>query len=129
MEVEPIDTGEGVTDDQEAEMAVTKKETGTPGAATVGSSEEGRPFICGVVEGFYNRPWTQNQRVDLYKKLNTFGLNAYLYGESVKFTTVYVLHTNVIYLCKSEKSTLCIRKVTFRSSASGILLIASVKRC
>ena len=41
---------------------------------------EARPFICGVVEGFYNRPWNQGQRVDLYKKLNTFGLNAYLYA-------------------------------------------------
>ena len=94
MEVEPIDTGEGVTDDQEAEMAVTKKETGTsPGAAAIGSSEEGRPFICGVVEGFYNRPWTQNQRVDLYKKLNTFGLNAYLYGESVIYCLPYMYYT------------------------------------
>ena len=41
---------------------------------------EARPFICGVVEGFYSRPWNQGQRVDLYKKLNTFGLNAYLYA-------------------------------------------------
>ena len=41
---------------------------------------EERPFICGVVEGFYNRPWNQGQRVDLYQKLNTFGLNAYLYA-------------------------------------------------
>ena len=41
---------------------------------------EERPFICGVVEGFYNRPWNQSQRVDLYQKLNTFGLNAYLYA-------------------------------------------------
>ena len=41
---------------------------------------ETRPFICGVVEGFYNRPWNQGQRVDLYKKLNQFGLNAYLYA-------------------------------------------------
>ena len=41
---------------------------------------ESNPFICGVVEGFYNRPWNQGQRVDLYKKLNAFGLNAYLYA-------------------------------------------------
>ena len=41
---------------------------------------EARPFLCGVVEGFYNRPWNQGQRVDLYKKLNTFGLNVYLYA-------------------------------------------------
>ena len=41
---------------------------------------ESQAFICGVVEGFYNKPWNQGQRVDLYKKLNTFGLNAYLYA-------------------------------------------------
>ena len=41
---------------------------------------EFNPFIRGVVEGFYNRPWNQGQRVDLYKKLNAFGLNAYLYA-------------------------------------------------
>jgi len=75
MEVEPIEPS--------PDAAVINATNGS-GAAAIDTAnsgvEEGRPFLCGVVEGFYNRPWTQNQRVDLYKKLNTFGLNAYLYA-------------------------------------------------
>ena len=83
MEVEPNDSGEvasaaATVAQQEPDSSVTDRKKVSE------SSEEGRPFICGVVEGFYNRPWTQNQRVDLYKKLNTFGLNAYLYGKPCK---------------------------------------------
>ena len=26
-------------------------------------------FLCGVVEGFYGRPWTTEQRKDLFTKL------------------------------------------------------------
>lgn len=25
-------------------------------------------FICGVIEGFYGRPWTTEQRKDLFRK-------------------------------------------------------------
>ena len=38
-------------------------------------------FWSGVIEGFYNRPWTKVQRLDLFKKLHKFGLNSYLYGK------------------------------------------------
>lgn len=27
-----------------------------------------REFICGVIEGFYGRPWTTEQRKDLFRK-------------------------------------------------------------
>merc|ERR1719430_1120869 len=37
-------------------------------------------FICGVIEGFYNRPWSRNQRLDLFIKLGKWGLNSYLYA-------------------------------------------------
>eukprot|EP00092_Neocalanus_flemingeri_P029017 GFUD01031502.1.p1 GENE.GFUD01031502.1~~GFUD01031502.1.p1 ORF type:complete len:664 (+),score=180.97 GFUD01031502.1:119-2110(+) len=37
-------------------------------------------FFTGVIEGFYNRPWTKEQRLDLFKKLKKFGLNSYLYA-------------------------------------------------
>ncbi len=36
--------------------------------------------ICGVVEGFYGRPWRPQQRQELYATLNALGLNAYLYA-------------------------------------------------
>ena len=37
-------------------------------------------FMCGVVEGFYSKPWSQDQRLDLYDKMKTFGLNTYVYA-------------------------------------------------
>nr|CDS30716.1 bifunctional protein NCOAT [Hymenolepis microstoma] len=37
-------------------------------------------FFCGVVEGFYGRPWTYSQRRELFKRMQSMGLNAYLYA-------------------------------------------------
>ncbi|XP_072935838.1 protein O-GlcNAcase [Epargyreus clarus] len=37
-------------------------------------------FICGVVEGFYGRPWTTEQRKDLFQKLKKWGLDMYVYA-------------------------------------------------
>ncbi|XP_014242076.1 protein O-GlcNAcase [Cimex lectularius] len=37
-------------------------------------------FICGVVEGFYGRPWTSEQRKDLFQKLKKWGMNSYIYA-------------------------------------------------
>lgn len=37
-------------------------------------------FICGVVEGFYGRPWTTEQRKDLFQKLKKWGLDSYVYA-------------------------------------------------
>lgn len=32
-------------------------------------NEQTKPsFICGVIEGFYGRPWTTEQRKDLFRK-------------------------------------------------------------
>ncbi|KAL6733160.1 hypothetical protein Aduo_003835 [Ancylostoma duodenale] len=37
-------------------------------------------FICGVVEGFYGRPWTLEQRKHLFARLNHLNLNTYVYA-------------------------------------------------
>ncbi|XP_018901156.1 protein O-GlcNAcase isoform X2 [Bemisia tabaci] len=37
-------------------------------------------FICGVVEGFYGRPWTTEQRKDLFQKMKKWGMDSYLYA-------------------------------------------------
>ncbi|XP_039607893.1 protein O-GlcNAcase isoform X1 [Polypterus senegalus] len=42
--------------------------------------EERFGFLCGVVEGFYGRPWSMEQRKVLFKWLQRWGLNTYLYG-------------------------------------------------
>ncbi|XP_075355441.1 protein O-GlcNAcase-like [Mycteria americana] len=41
----------------------------------------GRPrFLCGVVEGFYGRPWSTEQRKLLFQWLKRWGLNCYMYA-------------------------------------------------
>ncbi|XP_018082948.1 protein O-GlcNAcase isoform X2 [Xenopus laevis] len=39
-----------------------------------------RRFLCGVVEGFYGRPWTMEQRKELFRRLQKWGINTYLYA-------------------------------------------------
>lgn len=39
-----------------------------------------RNMLCGVVEGFYGRPWTLEQRKDLFERMKKFGLNTYMYA-------------------------------------------------
>ncbi len=69
--------------------------------------ERRRPFLCGVVEGFYGRPWTTEQRKDLVRpqrrpyslflllldevspvqfgKMRTWGMTSYLYAPKDDF--------------------------------------------
>ncbi|XP_034532920.1 protein O-GlcNAcase isoform X2 [Notolabrus celidotus] len=42
--------------------------------------EEEKQFLCGVVEGFYGRPWSMDQRKVLFQWMQCWGLNTYLYG-------------------------------------------------
>jgi hypothetical protein len=39
-----------------------------------------RDYLCGVIEGFYGRPWTHEQRLALFGRLGTLGMNTYVYG-------------------------------------------------
>ncbi|KAM9717181.1 protein O-GlcNAcase [Menidia menidia] len=45
-----------------------------------GRMEENHQFLCGVVEGFYGRPWSMDQRKVLFQWMQDWGLNTYLYG-------------------------------------------------
>jgi protein O-GlcNAcase/histone acetyltransferase len=45
-----------------------------------GNDGGSRPFLCGVVEGFYGRPWTLSQRKDLFEKMEEWGMTSYLYA-------------------------------------------------
>ncbi|OAF65932.1 Glycoside hydrolase O-GlcNAcase [Intoshia linei] len=38
------------------------------------------PFVCGFIEGFYGRPWSMTQRLELIQRLKTRGLNTYAYA-------------------------------------------------
>jgi beta-N-acetylglucosaminidase len=37
-------------------------------------------FLCGVIEGFYGRPWTTQQRLELCSWMQAWGMNTYMYG-------------------------------------------------
>lgn len=37
-------------------------------------------FPCGVIEGFYGRPWNPSQRLRLLAKMQSWGLNTYFYA-------------------------------------------------
>src|SRR5262249_48282962 len=43
------------------------------------------PFICGVVEGFYGRPWSGAQRRHLCAWMKAWGMNTYLYAPKDEF--------------------------------------------
>ncbi|XP_042560635.1 protein O-GlcNAcase [Clupea harengus] len=48
---------------------------------TIGVERTGRrKFTSGVVEGFYGRPWTMEQRKELFRRMQKWGLNTYLYA-------------------------------------------------
>ncbi|CAL8376724.1 unnamed protein product [Gadus morhua 'NCC'] len=44
--------------------------------------EERSQFLCGVVEGFYGRPWSMDQRRILFQWMQHWGLNTYLTSSS-----------------------------------------------
>lgn len=45
-----------------------------------GANVDDNRFICGVVEGFYGKPWTFLQRRDLFKQLSKLKLNSFMYA-------------------------------------------------
>ncbi|KAM5272462.1 protein O-GlcNAcase isoform 2-T2 [Ctenodactylus gundi] len=53
---------------------------GVAGAAGAAVAAGARRFLCGVVEGFYGRPWVMEQRKELFRRLQKWELNTYLYA-------------------------------------------------
>ncbi|MBX3743909.1 MAG: GNAT family N-acetyltransferase [Verrucomicrobiae bacterium] len=39
-----------------------------------------RPFLSGVIEGFYGEPWSVEQRERLFRRMRAWGLNTYFYA-------------------------------------------------
>ena len=50
-------------------------------------------FLCGVVEGFYGRPWTTEQRKDLFTKLQV-RLEQYQMSQQV-FVKIFNLQSEI----------------------------------
>ena len=40
-------------------------------------------FACGVIEGFYGRPWTLGQRERLFRDMHAWGMSVFMYGPKV----------------------------------------------
>ncbi len=43
-------------------------------------NEHEHPFLCGVIEGFYGRPWTRQQRLQLLDWMQAWSMDTYMYG-------------------------------------------------
>uniref|UniRef100_A0A6I8RQ04 O-GlcNAcase n=1 Tax=Xenopus tropicalis TaxID=8364 RepID=A0A6I8RQ04_XENTR len=65
-----------------ATLAAELTPPATAGEDTDTETETSCPhrFLCGVVEGFYGRPWTMEQRKELFRRLQKWGINTYLYA-------------------------------------------------
>ncbi len=42
--------------------------------------KDGNTLLGGVIEGFYGRPWSQEQRMELFPHMAAWGLDTYVYG-------------------------------------------------
>lgn len=54
--------------------------TNSPQKLNEVESESNNKFLLGLVEGFYGRPFTTEQRKELFKKLKRYGLGLYIYA-------------------------------------------------
>ena len=59
----------------------------TPGSGSPAATHDGRPLmdtspfaVRGVIEGYYGRPWTHLQRLDLIRFIADRGMNTFVYG-------------------------------------------------
>lgn len=52
----------------------------SPPDSPLDSNAEDNRFLLGLVEGFYGRPFTSEQRKDLFKKLKKYGHQLYIYA-------------------------------------------------
>ena len=61
-----------------------KRSHGGAGGGSISSTTEplGGPstMLVGALEGFYNKPWSHRQRMDLFGKMRGYGMNSYLYA-------------------------------------------------
>lgn len=69
------------SDNKDAVLSRTSPTPPSPSRnnATLSASPPSR-FICGVIEGFYGRPWTTEQRKDLFAKLRRWNMDSFVYA-------------------------------------------------
>ncbi|VDN04857.1 unnamed protein product [Thelazia callipaeda] len=100
---------------------------------TKAEKERSTNFMCGVVEGFYGRPWTADQRKDLFARMKGLGLNTYIYApkDDLKHRAEWrqLYNSNEIELLKSLISSSKMENITFVYALSpGIDIIYSSEK-
>ena len=43
-------------------------------------SDTGREYLLGVIEGFYGKPWSIDERQTLFKRMSEQSMNTYIYA-------------------------------------------------
>ncbi|XP_073451586.1 protein O-GlcNAcase [Aquarana catesbeiana] len=72
--------GQSAATEPESPTPLTGEHSAPPGPEETDTPPRARRLLCGVVEGFYGRPWTMEQRKELFRRLQKWGLNTYLYA-------------------------------------------------
>nr|CRZ25905.1 BMA-OGA-1 [Brugia malayi] len=90
-------------------------------------------FLCGIVEGFYGRPWTADQRKDLFARMKHLGMNTYIYApkDDLKHRADWrqLYNSDEVELLQSLIQTAKMENVTFVYALSpGIDIIYSSEK-
>ncbi|CAG9537352.1 unnamed protein product [Cercopithifilaria johnstoni] len=90
-------------------------------------------FLCGIVEGFYGRPWTADQRKDLFARMKRLGMNTYIYApkDDLKHRAEWrqLYNSDEVELLQSLIQTARMENVTFVYALSpGIDIIYSSEK-
>uniref|UniRef100_A0A915PL24 protein O-GlcNAcase n=1 Tax=Setaria digitata TaxID=48799 RepID=A0A915PL24_9BILA len=90
-------------------------------------------FLCGIVEGFYGRPWTADQRRDLFARMKRLGMNTYIYApkDDLKHRAEWrqLYNSDEVELLQSLIQTARMENVTFVYALSpGIDIIYSSEK-
>ncbi|KAM9580290.1 protein O-GlcNAcase-like [Guaruba guarouba] len=82
----------------------------------------GRPrFLCGVVEGFYGRPWSMEQRKLLFEWLRRWGLNCYMYAPKDELK-----HRLLWREPYTEHETACMRSLIEAAQEQGVEFVFAI---
>ncbi|VDK71927.1 unnamed protein product [Litomosoides sigmodontis] len=90
-------------------------------------------FLCGIIEGFYGRPWTADQRRDLFARMKRLGMNTYIYApkDDLKHRAEWrqLYNSDEVELLQSLIQTARMENVTFVYALSpGIDIIYSSEK-
>ncbi|PAA63890.1 hypothetical protein BOX15_Mlig006327g1 [Macrostomum lignano] len=75
-------------------------------------------FLCGVIEGFYGRPWSGSERRCLFQRMQAMQLNAYMYAP--KDDSKHRCDWRLLYTAKETEK---LRSLIQAAEAAGVTFI------